>query len=54
MRGRWLPLVVALAFSALTAAQAQAQYRFDVWTTENGLPQNGVRALAQTPDGYLC
>jgi len=29
------------------------QYRFDSWTTDNGLPQNGVRAITQTPDGYL-
>ena len=25
----------------------------DVWTTRHGLPQNTVRALAQTPDGYV-
>lgn len=30
-----------------------AQYRFDHWTTDDGLPQNGVRGIAQTPDGYL-
>jgi hypothetical protein len=30
-----------------------AQYRFDSFTTDNGLPQNGVRRIAQTPDGYL-
>lgn len=30
-----------------------AQYRFDSWTTDNGLPQNSVRSIAQTPDGYL-
>ena len=30
-----------------------AQYRFDSFTTDNGLPQNGVRGIAQTPDGYL-
>lgn len=29
------------------------QYRFDTWNTDNGLPQNGVRDLTQTPDGYL-
>lgn len=29
------------------------QYRFDVWTTDNGLPQNGLREITQTPDGYL-
>lgn len=30
-----------------------AQYRFDSWTTDNGLPQNGVRSITQSPDGYL-
>jgi signal transduction histidine kinase/ligand-binding sensor domain-containing protein len=29
------------------------QYKFDSFTTDNGLPQNGVRNIAQTPDGYL-
>jgi diguanylate cyclase (GGDEF)-like protein len=29
------------------------QYHFDSWTTDNGLPQNGVRDITQTPDGYL-
>ncbi|HMT07206.1 MAG TPA: two-component regulator propeller domain-containing protein [Pyrinomonadaceae bacterium] len=29
------------------------QYRFDTWTTDNGLPQNGVRQVSQTPEGYL-
>jgi diguanylate cyclase (GGDEF)-like protein len=28
-------------------------YHFDSWTTDNGLPQNGVRSITQTPDGYL-
>ncbi len=29
------------------------EYRFDTWTTDNGLPQNGLRSITQTPDGYL-
>jgi signal transduction histidine kinase/ligand-binding sensor domain-containing protein len=32
---------------------ASAQYRFDAWTADNGLPQNIVRGMRQTPDGYL-
>src|SRR5262245_52877444 len=32
---------------------AQAQYRFDHWTADNGLPQNSVRDILQTRDGYL-
>ncbi len=37
----------------IAAAPAAAQYRFDHWTTDNGLPQNTVRAIVQTRDGYL-
>lgn len=38
---------------ALDPAKAVTQYMHDVWQTEQGLPQNTVNALAQTPDGYL-
>lgn len=37
---------------ALTGAAAQ-QYRFDSWTTEEGLPQASVNSILQTRDGYL-
>jgi hypothetical protein len=37
----------------LFSQMIRAQYRFDSWTTDNGLPQNGVRGIAQTSDGYL-
>jgi hypothetical protein len=37
----------------LISVSATAQYRFNVWTAENGLPLNSVRGLHQTPDGYL-
>jgi signal transduction histidine kinase/ligand-binding sensor domain-containing protein len=33
--------------------RATAQYRFDSWTTDNGLPQNSIRSIIQTRDGYL-
>jgi ligand-binding sensor domain-containing protein/DNA-binding CsgD family transcriptional regulator len=39
-------------FAATTFAQYRP-YRFDHWTTDNGLPQNTVRAIVQTRDGYL-
>ena len=35
------------------ASAAQRQYRFDRWTTAEGLPQNSVNAVVQTQDGYL-
>jgi len=30
-----------------------AQYRFDAWTTDNGLPQNSIINILKTSDGYL-
>ena len=42
-------LLVLLYFGTL----AQAQNHFDAWTTDDGLPQNSVRAMLQTSDGYL-
>ena len=35
------------------ANQAFAQYQFDSWTTEDGLPQNSINDILQTRDGYL-
>lgn len=37
----------------LLCPTAFAQYRFDHWTADNGLPQNSVRDIVQTRDGYL-
>src|SRR5436190_22546617 len=37
----------------LLPASGWAQYRLDRFTTSNGLPQNTVSAIAQTPDGHL-
>lgn len=44
-----------LAFCAffLATGNASADYRFDVWTADLGLPQNSVRAIVQSADGYL-
>ncbi|HUE02646.1 MAG TPA: two-component regulator propeller domain-containing protein [Bryobacteraceae bacterium] len=36
-----------------SAALAGDQYQFEVWTADNGLPQNIIRDIRQTPDGYL-
>src|ERR1700722_9648293 len=30
-----------------------AQVAVDSWTADDGLPQNIIRAICQTPDGYL-
>ncbi|MGA2215727.1 MAG: two-component regulator propeller domain-containing protein [Bryobacteraceae bacterium] len=38
---------------ALSPSRALSQYTRTVWTQEHGLPQDTVRAIAQTKDGYL-
>ena len=43
-------LLFLLCFSTVANGQ---EYGFDVWTTANGLPQNTVTGVVQTPDGYL-
>ncbi|MEX2179778.1 MAG: two-component regulator propeller domain-containing protein [Gemmatimonadaceae bacterium] len=60
MRCRRAVTVLSLAVpAASTLAQAAAADRrlddhsVQVWTTDHGLPQNSVNAIAQTPDGYL-
>jgi ligand-binding sensor domain-containing protein len=42
-------------FSSLLffSLSARAQYRFKAWTADDGLPQNIIRGMHQTPDGYL-
>ena len=37
----------------LCASTAHAQFGSTQWTAEDGLPQNSVRGIAQTSDGYL-
>ncbi|HQU85259.1 MAG TPA: two-component regulator propeller domain-containing protein [Pyrinomonadaceae bacterium] len=45
--------VIALLLSGFNAKITAQEYGFDTWTTANGLPQNTVTGIAQTPDGYL-
>src|SRR5215472_4176581 len=46
-------LCLTLFLYLFVSPVAYGQYRFDAWTTDNGLPQNSVRAIIQTRDGYL-
>jgi signal transduction histidine kinase/ligand-binding sensor domain-containing protein/CheY-like chemotaxis protein len=39
--------------AGIDPAKAITQYHHDVWTTEQGLPQNTVTAITQTRDGYI-
>ena len=46
-------VTLTLALLSLSVSGVKAQYRFDLWTTDNGLPQNSVNAILQTRDSYL-
>ena len=46
-----LALIALMVF--LQSPVFSQEYGFDVWTTANGLPQNTVTGVVQTPDGYL-
>ena len=54
-----LPRFLSLCFLApvlalaLNPAKNLTQYTRTVWTQEHGLPQDTIRAMAQTSDGYL-
>jgi signal transduction histidine kinase/streptogramin lyase len=39
--------------AALDPHKSPTQYSLTVWTQEHGLPQDTIRAIAQTADGYL-
>ena len=41
------------AAAGIDPAIPPSQYGHDAWTSDSGLPQNSVTAIAQTPDGYL-
>jgi signal transduction histidine kinase/ligand-binding sensor domain-containing protein len=53
VRSRLTEFSVWLTLLCSFAPEALAQYQFDSWTTENGLPQNSVVDILQTRDGYL-
>ncbi len=46
-------LGLAASAGALEPSTSLANYGRQAWAMENGLPQNTVRALAQTQDGFL-
>jgi len=51
---RWSRICLASLFLLACIGTAMAQqYQLRNWTVENGLPQNVIRGIAQTPDGYL-
>ena len=53
---RWLsilPLLIPAPALGLDPAKTLTQYSSAVWTQQQGLPQDAIRAIAQTTDGYL-
>src|SRR4051812_21832508 len=50
---RFQALLVISLFVFLAVTSRAQEYGFDLWTTANGLPQNTVTGVVQTPDGYL-
>lgn len=50
---RFQAILAIAVLLCLKSAAFAAEYGFDVWTTANGLPQNTITGVAQTPDGYL-
>jgi ligand-binding sensor domain-containing protein len=49
-----IPALFLWALTSVVFVQTvSAQYRFDMWTTDNGLPQNSIINILQTSDGYL-
>ncbi len=46
-------IILALCLLISSVFSVFGQYRFDTWNTDDGLPQNGVRQITQTPEGYL-
>lgn len=53
MRHAKLVFLVIFHLSVLFSTPLTAEYRFDQWTTEDGLPQNSVNSIVQTKDGYI-
>ncbi|HEX9045538.1 MAG TPA: two-component regulator propeller domain-containing protein [Verrucomicrobiae bacterium] len=49
----WLLAGLVFVNATVHATNLAADFLVDTWTSENGLPDSSVTAVAQTPDGYL-
>jgi signal transduction histidine kinase/ligand-binding sensor domain-containing protein len=50
---RWIRVVTITASLTCAVRAHAAGLHYRLWTIEDGLPTGSVRAIAQTPDGYL-
>src|SRR5882672_12274342 len=48
-----LGIAVGISHAASNPGLAPFKYVSRVWRTQDGLPESRIRAIAQTPDGYL-
>lgn len=46
-------ILMAMLYVLLLTFSVSAKYRFDSWTTDNGLPQGSINSIHQTKDGFL-
>ncbi|MGH9694251.1 MAG: ligand-binding sensor domain-containing protein, partial [Bryobacteraceae bacterium] len=49
----WFFLLVSSASAALAPAKDIKQFHEDIWTTDQGLPQNTVLSILESHEGYL-
>jgi ligand-binding sensor domain-containing protein/signal transduction histidine kinase len=52
-RQNWLIFGPLLWLALIRHSAASPSYQFDVWQTDEGLPQSTVTSIVQTRDGYL-
>lgn len=50
---RAVAIIFAVLVLCAVPSHAEVNLHYRVWTAEDGLPQGSVRAIVQTPDGYL-
>jgi len=53
LAGWWVFQQAASVSASQVARESSSPFLITRWTTENGLPQNSVTSIVQTPDGYL-
>src|SRR5258708_5937822 len=46
-------IAVGIGHAASSGGQPPPTYVSRIWRTQDGLPESRIRAIAQTPDGYL-
>ena len=48
-------ILYLLLFTSAAAAESSLKKNYSIrsWTSDNGLPVNSIRAIAQTPDGFI-